>query len=203
MACSTWSPGWLDSVGGDDQVVAVRSGTVVATVGAIFVFWAAVGVAPWIAVTGHLPSSKAWAASNRPVMHMEKLDKGLIEEINARVEAAKEEGKGPEDLQHAKFEVVIELAQSPAPPKGLPRDQALRELERQIEQSQAKVVATLQRMGVTTFDRLVLSGGIAVDLTLDQIKKVSDEPDVKLIRLRQVRKVTTTGGGSGLGAAKP
>jgi hypothetical protein len=178
----------------------MRAGVVVAIAGAMPALWAGFSGTMWISVADHPPGWETWAASSELVIHMDKLDRGLIEEINARVEAAKEEGTSPETLQHAKFDVVIELAQSPAPPKGLPRDQAFREMERQIEQSQAAVVATLQRMGVTTFDRLILSGGIAVTLTLDQINRLSGEPGVSLIRLRQVRKVTTASFGSHPGA---
>lgn len=171
--------------------------------------WAGFSGTTRISAAGHPRSGDAWVAASEvvaqldePVMHTEKLDRSLIEEINVRIEAARGEGTSPEALQHATFDVVIELAQSPAPPKGLPRDQAYREMERQVEQAQAAVVATLQRMGVTTFDRLVLSGGIVTTLTLDQIHQISGEPDVRLIRLRQIRKVTTASEGVGISAVK-
>ena len=193
----------------DDQLVAMRAALVVAIAGAMLALWAGFSGTTRISVADHPPSGEAWVAASEvvaqldePVIHMEKLDRSLIEEINARIGAAKDEGASSEALQQATFDVVLELAQSPAPPKGLPRDQAYREMERQLEQAQAAVVATLRRMGVTTFDRLVFSGGLAATLTLDQIHQISGEPDVRLIRLRQIRKVTTASEGVGVGAVK-
>lgn len=121
------------------------------------------------------------------LVNAEKLDKALLEEIAAR----RESRSAPGELLDQRFEVEIELAQSIAMPKDLPRQQALQELARLVERSQADVVAKLQALGVDDFERLLLANSLATTLTLEQIGEISRHEDVRLIRLRRLRKVTT------------
>lgn len=121
------------------------------------------------------------------LVNAEKLDKALLEEIAAR----RESRSAPGELLDQRFEVEIELAQSIAMPKDLPRQQALQELARLVERSQADVVAKLQALGVDELERLLLANSLATTLTLEQIGEISRHEDVRLIRLRRLRKVTT------------
>lgn len=141
---------------------------------------------PFAAAAGETPMLSA-QAEEVELMNSDKLDKALREEIAARHEAHSPSG----DLMSERFEVEIELAESIAAPQGMPRQQALQELERRVERSQADVVASLQALGVTDFERLLLANALATTLTLEQIGEISRHEDVRLIRLRRVRKVTT------------
>lgn len=126
------------------------------------------------------------------MMSLDKLDKALLEEIRERRAGEPAAGPGPggHRLDQEAFDVTIEVAEPLDVPKGLPRDKALEQLERQAERSQAGVVGVLRSLGVTAFERLPLSNSIAVTLTLEQIRRIAQRDDVGQIRLRKVRKVT-------------
>jgi hypothetical protein len=118
---------------------------------------------------------------------LQKLDQTLLEEIAARRQERSPSG----DLLNEPFDVEIQLAEDIATPRGLPRQQALAELERLVERSQADLVQKLRQLGVNQFERLLLSNAIATTLTLQQIGEIGQREDVRLIRLRRVSKVTT------------
>lgn len=122
---------------------------------------------------------------------LEKLDQRLIEEIRIRREIGLAAGKSLEEIAQEPFEVTIELLQPLSIPTGMPRQQALEEMERQAEQAQAGVVESLHALGVTEFERQILSNSIAATLTLDQITEIAKRDDVKIIRLVKVEKVIT------------
>jgi hypothetical protein len=122
-------------------------------------------------------------------MNFEKLDQRLAEEIRTRHESGLAEGKGLEEIAQEPFDVTIELVQPLSVPTGMSRQQALKEMEKQAEQAQAGVVDSLYALGVTEFDRLILSNSIAVTLTLEQIQEIAKRNDVKIIRLVKVEKV--------------
>jgi hypothetical protein len=123
-------------------------------------------------------------------MSFEKLDKRLIEEIQISKESGLVEGKTPEETGREKFNVTIELVDPLRIPSGMPRDKAIKDMEKQADQVQAGVVGTLRSLGVTDFERLVLSNSIAATLTLGQIKEIAKRDDVKIIRLVKEEDVT-------------
>ncbi len=122
-------------------------------------------------------------------MSFEKLDQRLIEEIRIRRESGLAAGKSLEEIAQEPFDVTIELVQPLSIPTGMPRQQALKEMEGQAEQAQAGVVDSLRALGVTKFERQILSNSIATTLTLDQIQEIAKQDDVKIIRLVKVEKV--------------
>jgi hypothetical protein len=122
-------------------------------------------------------------------MSFERLDQRLIEEIRTRRESGLAEGKSLEEIAQEPFDVTIELVQPLSIPTGMPRQQALKEMEQQAEQAQAGVVDSLRALGVTRFEQLILSNSIATTLTLDQIQEITKRDDVKIIRLVKVEKV--------------
>ncbi len=122
-------------------------------------------------------------------MSFEKLDQRLIEEIRVRRESGLAAGKSLEEIVQEPFDVTIELVQPLSIPTGMPRQQALKEMQRQAEQAQAGVVDSLRTLGVTQFERQILSNSIAATLTLDQIQEIAKRGDVKIIRLVKVEKV--------------
>ena len=122
-------------------------------------------------------------------MGVEKLDQRLIEEMAIRRETGLAKGKSPQEIAQEPFDVTIELVGSLGVPTGLSRKKALEEMEKQADQAQAGVVDALRGMGVTEFERLILSNSIAVTLTLEQIQEIGKRSDVKVIRLVKVEKV--------------
>lgn len=122
-------------------------------------------------------------------MSFEKLDQRLIEEIRVRRESGLAAGKSLEEIVQEPFGVTIELVQPLSIPTGMPRQQALKEMQRQAEQAQAGVVDCLRALGVTEFERLTVSNSVAATLTLDQIQEIARRDDVKIIRLVKVEKV--------------
>jgi len=122
-------------------------------------------------------------------MSVEKLDQRLVEEMALRRETGLANGKGLQEIAQEPFDVTIELAASLDIPTGLSRKKALEEMEQQAEQAQAGVVDALRAMGVTEFERLILSNSISVSLTLDHIQEIAKRSDVKVIRLVKVEKV--------------
>jgi hypothetical protein len=125
------------------------------------------------------------------IMSSEKLDKRLVEEIQARREGWSTSGKSQKALAREQFDVTIEFVQPPSIPTGMQRQQALEEIQRQVEQIQAGVVTTLHAWGITNFQRQILSNSIAVTLTLDQIQEIAKRDDVRIIRLVKPERVTT------------
>ena len=122
-------------------------------------------------------------------MGLEKLDERLLNEIRIRQEKGLAEGRNPEEIAQDPFDVTIELVQPLSIPTGMPRQQALEEMERQAGEAQAGVVDSLRALGVTEFERLILSNSVAVTLTVDQIQEIAKRDDVKIIRLVKVEKV--------------
>jgi hypothetical protein len=122
----------------------------------------------------------------RPV-NAQKLDQALLDEIALRRQEHSPSGELLDEL----FDVEIALTEEIAMPRGLSRQQALAELERWVERSQADLVARLRELGVNHFEPLLLANAIATTLTLQQIGEISQRDDVRLIRLRRVTKVTT------------
>ena len=122
-------------------------------------------------------------------MNWDKVDQRLLEEIRIRREQSDTETKNLQELTEAPFEISIELVQPVTVPKGVSRQQALEQIEQQVEQSQADLVEHLDTFNVTEFDRQLLSNSIVATLTLDQIGEITQRNDVKMIRLVKVEKV--------------
>ena len=122
-------------------------------------------------------------------MSSEKFDQRLVEEIRIRRESGLAAGKSLEKIAQEPFDVTIELVQLLSIPTGMPRQQALKEMQRQAEHVQAGVVDCLHALGVTEFEQITLSNSVAVTLTLDQIQEMAKRDDVKIIRLVKVEKV--------------
>lgn len=123
-------------------------------------------------------------------MNFDKLDKRLIEEIRVRRESDLIEGKTPQETERDKFVVTIELVDTLEIPSGMTRERAIREMEKRAKQAQAGVIDTLRSIGVTDFERLILSNSIATTLTIDQINEIARRSDVKNIRLVKEEEVT-------------
>ncbi len=122
-------------------------------------------------------------------MGFEKLDKRLVEEIRIRRESGLAEGKSLEEISREPFDVTIELVEPLSVPTGLPREEALEEMERQAALVQSGVIQALRSMGIKEFESQVLSNSIATTLTLDQIQEVAKREDVKIVRLVKIEKV--------------
>lgn len=122
-------------------------------------------------------------------MSFEKLDKRLTEDIRIRRENMLATGKTSDEIAQESFYVTIELTQPPSIPIGVPRQQAFKEIEQQVRQAQADVVDHLRSLGITKFERQILSNSIAATLTLEQIQEIAKRDDVNFIRLVKVDKV--------------
>lgn len=136
-----------------------------------------------------IPSSLAPNEVGGTTMDVSKLDQRLIEEIRVRRESGLAAGKSEEEIAQELYAVTIELVQSLSIPKGLTRQQTMEEMERAAEESQAGVAEALWGMGVTDFERQILSNSIATLLTIEQIEEIASRNDVKIIRLVRVEKV--------------
>jgi hypothetical protein len=122
-------------------------------------------------------------------MSVDKLDPRLVQEIAIRDRIGLANGKSLDEIVREPFDVTVELVQPLSMPTGMSRKRALEEMEKQAEQAQAGVTGALRAMGVTEFERLLLSNSISVTLTLDQIQEIAQRSDVKIIRLIKVEKV--------------
>ena len=122
-------------------------------------------------------------------MNTDKLDGRLIEEIRIRRENGLAAGKSLDKVAQETFPVTIELTQPIDTPKGLSRQQVLKEIEKQVEQFQSGVVDNLRKIGITEYQRQILSNSISATLTLYQIQKIARRNEVGIIRLVKVDKV--------------
>jgi hypothetical protein len=122
-------------------------------------------------------------------MSSKKFDKLLKDEILVIKKQTRDEDL--EKLKELKFEVTIEVIGSYKHSSNLSRQEAREEMEHQSEQFQAGIVESLNLMGITEYDRLVLSNSIAAALTMSQIQEIAMRDEVKMIRLVKIQKVTT------------
>jgi hypothetical protein len=121
-----------------------------------------------------------------------KLDRRLLDEVQVRRQRAMAAGKTAHDLASERYQVTIELAQAIRPSKGQTRAETLRELERQTHTRQDEVTNLLTSMGVTDFQALPLSNSIKTSLTIAQIDKIAEHPEVKIVRLVKPERVITS-----------
>lgn len=136
------------------------------------------------------PGSLDSTSTGDTSMSFEKFDQRLIEEVRVRKESGLAEGKRLEEIEQEMFDVTIELVEPLSIPTGMPREDALKEMEQQAEKAQAGVEDTLRSLGVIEFERQILSNSIAVTLTLGQIQEIAKRDDVKIIRLVKAEKLT-------------
>ncbi len=120
-----------------------------------------------------------------------KLDHRLVREIQERRQRAEVKEKTTQERASDRYQVTIEFEQALSPRKGKSRTEAISNLKAQAQAHQASVVNALASMGVTDFETLPLSNSIKTSLTIGQIDEIAKHPDVKIVRLVKLEKVTT------------
>jgi serine protease AprX len=119
-------------------------------------------------------------------MATEKLEPRLQEFIEARQARAIGTGEGLEAVEEERIEVTISHQASIQPEEAADdeREQALRDLETKIEESQRPILSKLDEIGARE-DAIVhsLTNAVTTKLTPRQLEEVAELDEVKLIRL--------------------
>lgn len=119
-----------------------------------------------------------------------KVDRRLLGEIEERRQRALAAAPGPASAEN-RYEITIELTRPLAPRRKGSRAETLADLESQAKVAQASLVEALSVIGVVDFRVLALSNSIKTTLTKEQIAKIAEHPDVKVVRLVKLEKVIT------------
>lgn len=122
-------------------------------------------------------------------MTIGKFDKRLIEEITKRKKDIKAKKIAAKEI---KIRVMIELGKRVTVPKRKSRKEMIKTLKEKAPKLQRPVVEKLEKLGVRRgkIKQLWISNMMSAELTIEQIEKIAELEDVKIIRLEKLDKVT-------------
>ena len=113
----------------------------------------------------------------------QKIEHRLLNEISKKRQLASKIDKSKQRPVVERFEVTIELEKAIKPVMMKNRDEAIKALKDETKKHQSDIINLLSSLGITNFQALYLSNSIKTYLTSEQIFKIAEHPDVKIIKL--------------------